>query len=347
MNMINFLQPMKHVPNLFPIISPHIPALVLAPMHGVTDAPMRAVQGAVGCFTYSVSEFLRVSTEVIPAKSCYRLMPEICNGGRTITGLPVQLQLLGGDADRMAQSALVACNAGVQAIDINFGCPAPTVNRHDGGATLLKFPKRIQEIVAAIRDAVPPQIPVSAKLRLGWDNIEAIYENAEAAAVGGASWLTIHARTRTQGYNPPVFWEPIGKVRKSLRLPIVANGDIWSFEDFLRCQEVTGCQHFMLGRGALANPFLSDQIAQELGIRQTQTPLVQDQSPDWVGLLRRLVECTSLFEQKPEEKTLMRLKQWMRIAGQHGSFRAFDAIKRTTTLAELFERLECQPQDYR
>src|SRR5580704_10751916 len=104
------------------------PALVLAPMDGLTDAPMRAVQGEIGVFTYAVSEFERVSADVISRKAILRNVPELLAGGRTPTGLPVQVQLLGGDPERMALSALVAVDCGAQAVDINFGCPAPTVN---------------------------------------------------------------------------------------------------------------------------------------------------------------------------------------------------------------------------
>src|SRR5207248_8564004 len=98
---------------------------------------------------------------------------------------------------------------------LNFGCPAKTVNRHDGGATLLKYPQRIRDIVRAVRAAVPGHVPVSAKMRLGWDSIDPIEENAAMAAEGGASWLTIHGRTRLAGYAPPIFWRPIGRVRES------------------------------------------------------------------------------------------------------------------------------------
>ena len=211
-------------------LTPETPALLLAPMEGVMDAPMRALQAEMGVFTFAVSEFIRVSSEVPPKRLFHRHVPELRCGSMTPNGLPVQVQLLGGDAGRMAAAALVACTAGAQAIDINFGCPAPTVNRHDGGATLLKYPKRLREIVAAIRDAVPAEIPVSAKLRLGWDSIDAIDENAEMAAEGGANWITIHGRTRVAGYAPPAYWEPIGRVRKRLNIPVVANGDIWTIE---------------------------------------------------------------------------------------------------------------------
>src|SRR5262245_5754815 len=154
------------------------PAVVLAPMEGVTDAPMRALQGTAGAFTFAVSEFLRVSQSVPRPAAFLRHVPELRNGGCTPTGLPVQVQLLGGGAGRLAAAAGAAHEAGATALDLNFGCPAPTVNRHDGGATLLKDPRRVREIVRAVRDALPPSVPVSAKLRLGWDRVESIHENA-------------------------------------------------------------------------------------------------------------------------------------------------------------------------
>jgi tRNA-dihydrouridine synthase C len=316
------------------MLEPNTPALVLAPMEGITDAPMRALQGLSGAFTYAVSEFLRVSASVIPSRVFLRDVPELCFGGRTPTGLPVQVQLLGGDRDRMAASAASAFEAGAKAIDINFGCPAPTVNRHDGGASLLKHPERIREIVAAIRGAVPAEIPVSAKLRLGWDSIESIHENAAMAAEGGASWLTIHARTRTQGYTPPVFWPAIGQVRANLGLPVIANGDIWTFEDFLRCREETGCRHFMIGRGALADPSLPHRIAAELGIGTSQ-PV----KTDWAALFRGLVGFMECENEKPNGPALMRLKQWMKLAMRFGRFPYFEELKQSQTLAEFFERL--------
>ncbi len=316
-----------------------VPALILAPMDGVTDAPMRAVQGASGAFTFAVSEFLRVSQDVLPVKTFHRHVPELCRSGLTPTGLPVQVQLLGGDAGRMAASAVAACEAGARAIDINFGCPAPTVNRHDGGATLLKQPKRIREVVAAVRAAVPADIPVSAKLRLGWDSIDAIYENADMAAEGGASWLTIHARTRAQGYAPPVFWEPIGVVRARVGIPVVANGDIWNLEGFRRCRELTGCAHFMLGRGALANPLLSHQAAHELGLARGK-PRCECNGPftldDWIPHLRRLIEFTRFYG---EQAHVRKFKQWLKIAALHGDFPCFDAIKRAESVEELFASL--------
>ena len=316
-----------------------IPALVLAPMDGITDAPMRALQGETGAFTFAVSEFLRVSSEVPPRRVFLRHIPELQHGARTPTGLPVQVQLLGGDAGRMAAAAVTAWEAGAQSIDINFGCPAPTVNRHDGGATLLKHPTRIREIVAAVRAAVPKSVPVSAKLRLGWDEIDAIHVNTDMAAEGGADWVTIHARTRTQGYKPPVYWKPIGVVRDRLAIPVVANGDIWSLADFRQCREETGCLHYMLGRGALANPLLASLVAQELGIGSDTALHRIETTCDWILHLQRLVHWSEFYAHDVQKGTLLRLKQWLRIASNHGDFPAFDAIKRTQSLEELFDEL--------
>ncbi len=327
------------------MLRPEYPALVLAPMEGITDAPMRALQGATGAFTYSVSEFLRVSNEVIPARVFRRDIPELNHGAVTPTGLPVQVQLLGGDPERMARSAVVACQAGATAIDLNFGCPAPTVNRHDGGATLLKHPERIAALVRAVREAVPAEIPVSAKLRLGWDSIDAIHENAARAAEGGASWLTIHARTRAQGYAPPVHWKAIGQVRAALALPVIANGDIWTLDDFRRCQDVTGCRHFMIGRGALANPLLSRQIAAELGI-QREDAATSPPPAEWLPLLRSLIGYVEHYQSGPPPKVplpvqlLKRFKQWTNIAGTYGGFRHFDRVKRATSLEEFLDGLK-------
>lgn len=319
------------------MLSPSEPALVLAPMEGVTDAPMRALQGATGAFTHAVSEYLRIGHSIPGRNVILRHVPELRSGARTRTGLPVQVQLLGGDAGRMAEAAGRVHETGATAIDINFGCPAPTVNRHDGGATLLKYPHRIREIVSAVRAALPSTVPVSAKLRLGWDCVEDIYHNAAMAAEGGASWITVHARTRAQGYAPPVYWPLIGEVRELLTIPVIANGDIRTVDDFRRCREETGCRHFMLGRGAMADPRLARRVASELGL----IPAVEwDEPIDWANELRRLDESSPGVFDGPPDKAVLRLKQWLRLAAAYGTFALFDQVKRAASPGEVFAVLD-------
>lgn len=325
-------------------ISQGVPALVLAPMDGITDAAMRDFMGSFGAFTYGVTEFVRVSEQALPAKVFRREVPELANGGRTASGLPVQVQILGGDAERMAASAATAVEAGASALDLNFGCPAPVVNRNDGGASLLRCPPRIREIVAAVRAAVPLSVPVSAKLRLGWDDVDTIHETAAMAVEGGASWLTIHARTRVQGYNPPVYWPQLALVREAVPVPVIANGDIWSLDDFWRCRDETGCIHFMIGRGALADPRLPLQISRALNLSPSIggafTRVGETQgSIDWLALTQAFAERCRTEDAKCPARTLQRLKQWLNLAHRFGDFAHFALLKRCETLEELFDVL--------
>ncbi len=313
------------------------PALILAPMEGVTDAPMRALLTERGGYTFCVTEFLRVTGEVPSVRSFYEHVPELHRGGLTAAGTPVQVQLLGGNEEVMAQTALRACQLGARAIDINFGCPSPFVNRNDGGAALLRYPGRIRSIVAAMRAAVPREIPVSAKLRLGWENIDDIFVNAEQAALGGASWLTIHARTRVQGYRSPVHWKHIGEVRKRVGIPVVANGDLWSVEDFERCREETGAVHFMLARGGLADPALVHELARRLGLAR---PDVASAYPfgleprDWSPILRRFAELTEP-QASGHQYSSRRIKQWLSFVHMKRPIPWFDELKREQDLQSV------------
>lgn len=313
------------------------PALVLAPMEGVTDAPMRALMAETGAFAFCVAEFLRVSQVVPPARIILRHVPELDYGARTACGLPVQVQLLGGDPERLAQAAQVAVAAHATAIDLNFGCPARTVNRHDGGATLLQYPQRIRTIVHTVRQALPAHIPVSAKMRLGWDNPHAIVANAEMAALGGAAWITIHGRTRAQGYKPPAFWHPIGEIRQQLAIPVVANGDIWTVDDLRRCQDATGCEHFMLGRGAVADPTLPQRAAQALGILPTALlPPVA-----WPTLLQRFVTLATHQSQRADHLP-GRIKQWAKMSHQRFPNTWYDQIKCLQSTQAILATLHAQ-----
>jgi tRNA-dihydrouridine synthase C len=325
----------------FPHLTTGRPALILAPMEGVTDAPMRAVQSERGAFTFCVSEFLRVSGTPLPAKVFLRSIPELRSQCRTPSGTPVQIQLLGGDPERIAASAMTAVQLGAQAIDLNFGCPAPTVNRHDGGATLLKYPQRIRTIVQTVRNAVPSSIPVSTKMRLGWDGIDLLFENTAAAAEGGTSWITIHGRTRNAGYAPPIDWEPIGEVRKRLYpLPVVANGDIWTIDDFKRCRDITQADHFMLGRGALANPRLPLLVAKELGLApkapEFETPTLL--AHEWLEILARFEVHTVHY---PQQSLFLarRTKQWLAMAHRYQDLAWFEHIKRLPTFESIREAI--------
>ena len=193
----------------------------------------------------------------------------------------------------------------------------------------------------SVRQAVPQGVPVSAKLRLGWDEPSAIYGNAERAARGGASWITIHGRTKMQGYTPPAYWRPIGEVKRALSIPVVANGEIWTIEDLKRCVDETGCAHFMLGRGALANPTLVSQCARYLGIdREPPLAIPKELSfAVWRGLVGDLVR-VSRDVGEGDRKTLARVKQWLNYANHRRVIDWFDRVKRSRDSRELSMALD-------
>jgi tRNA-dihydrouridine synthase C len=315
------------------------PAIILAPMEGVTDAPFREFITRTGFYDYCVSEFIRVSSHALPPRAFLRHIPELRNGSKTASGIPVQVQILGGDPDRMALSALAAIEAGAIGIDLNFGCPAPTVNRHDGGATLLKFPHRIEAIVRAVRDAVPAHFPVSAKMRLGFDDPSAIDENVKRAEQGGASWITIHGRTKTQGYIPPAYWKPIGQAARGVSIPVVANGELWTIQDLNRCREETGLKHFMIGRGALAVPGFALMARKELGlsILEMKSPLRIPNQPEpsaWADFF------TDYSKVQPSGS---RLKQLARYLHTKGSIHWWDQVKTMGSTEEILRFLAQRP----
>ena len=239
---------------------PPPPRLILAPMEGVVDAIMREQLTAIGGYERCVTEFVRVSQTVLPKRVFFRYAPELRHGGLTPSGVPVYLQLLGSDPQLMAANAARAAGLGAPGIDLNFGCPAKTVNRSQGGAALLRSPQLIRLICERVRDSVSPAIPVTAKIRLGYDSDDHFDEILDALSGVSLTEVTIHARTRRQGYRPPAHWHQLKKARQVLPYPVIANGELWSPSDIQRCASISGCDAFMLARGALCRPDLGAAV---------------------------------------------------------------------------------------
>lgn len=300
------------------------PFLALAPMDGVTDWVYREVltglaDGHSG-ISLCVSEFVRITRDPAPDRVLLRACPELHRGGRTAFGVPVFVQLLGGRPAPMAETARRAASLGAPGIDLNFGCPAKTVNNHDGGASLLREPSRVEEITRAVREAVPAPTPVTVKVRVGWNDAHDMETIARAAERGGATWLTVHGRTRTQGYRPPVDWAAIGRAREATSMPVVANGDLNTPQDVDACRRVSGCDAFMVGRGSMGRPWLFRRIR---GWTDGDMPLL-----DLHDLLVHYVERLRAAGAR-DSAALGRLKQWLRLgAPAHPRIAdTFDAVK--------------------
>lgn len=308
-------------------------------MEGLLDHTLRDILTRVGGVDRCVSEFIRVTSGLLPARVFTRIVPELKNGGRTRAGVPVRAQLLGSDPVCLAENAARLAELGPAGIDLNFGCPAKTVNQHRGGAVLLDEPELIARIVAAVRRAVPRDMPVSAKMRLGFNDDTRAEECADAIAGAGADELVVHARTKAHGYRPPAYWERIAQIRRRVRLPVVANGEIWTVADALRCREVSGCHSLMLGRGMVTDPGLAlaiqahDRAAQASGgpagvAWRDLLPLIDDfwqklslhvaprhragRLKQWLNYLRRRYpEAQAAFDELRLHSDPARVQQWL------------------------------------
>ncbi|MEX3788254.1 tRNA dihydrouridine synthase [Paraburkholderia sp. BR14374] len=234
--------------------------LFLAPMEGLADYVLRDVLTSAGAFDGCVSEFIRITGSMLPTRVYEREAPEILHASVTASGTPMVIQLLGSDPEWMARNAAYAATLSPYGIDLNFGCPAKVVNQHGGGAMLLANPKLLNQIVAAVRAAVPADIAVTAKMRLGVSDTSRAIECAQALVDGGAASLVVHARTRDDRYRPPAHWEWVAHIDDAVDVPVIANGEVWTAADWQRCRSVSGCTDVMIGRGAVSDPFLAQRI---------------------------------------------------------------------------------------
>lgn len=284
--------------------------VVLAPMEGVLDHLMRDLLTRVGNYDLCVTEFVRVVDQVISDRAFYRYCPELKDadayGCKTNAGTPVRVQLLGQHPEYMAENAAKVVELGSHGVDINFGCPAKAVNKNRGGAILLKDPDNLYQIVKAVKEAVPSDAIVSAKIRLGYEDKSLAIENAQAVEAAGANALTVHARTKVEGYKPPAHWHWIAKIRNEISIPVIANGDIWNLEDAIKCREISGCKDIMVGRGALTIPNLGKVIKEESEVMS------------WCDVQSLILTYTE-FETRGDKSKYFpnRIKQWLKYLKNH------------------------------
>ncbi|MDF1729628.1 MAG: tRNA-dihydrouridine synthase family protein [Sulfitobacter sp.] len=226
-------------------------------MEGVTDPVYRGLvlglhrpEDLGGAFT----EFLRISQRPAKTEEVARHM------GPSSSPIPVGLQLMGSDRERMADSARAAIRAGAVLVDINFGCPAKGALKGCAGSGMLQDPGSMESMVKAIADAVREEsgdrVPVTGKIRAGYNDANSVADLARAVEQGGAQMLTVHCRTRAEGYCPEVDWTRLATAAQAVGIPVCANGGIESHADLDRARQETGCSFAMIGRAALGNPWI-------------------------------------------------------------------------------------------
>jgi len=235
----------------------------LAPLEGLADGPMRKVLCAHGGYDLCFSEFIRVTDIIVSEKTLIREVPEFLNDCKTADGTDIRIQFLGDNPKTMAQSAVLANRLGARSIDINFGCPSRFV--HHSGAMLLKEPKLMHEIVSEVRQALDPACDLSVKIRLGFLEKSEAPEIVKAIAVDGVKEITIHCRTRKDLYKEEALdWSAMANLHElAPQAELIANGNINSREDSLKCRDITHCTTMMCGRGAFPTPNLAKVIKGE------------------------------------------------------------------------------------
>ncbi len=241
-----------YVMNLLPKNSHGCPFLLLAPMEGVGDRCFRKAIASIGGFDEAVRDFLRV-----PKNAHVKSLAAVYEP-QELAPIPIAAQLMGSDVDLMADMAREIERLGAPRIDLNCGCPSNTVTGRGAGSSLLKEPSTLHEVAKALVKAV--SIPVTIKMRAGYEDTSLFRENLMAAEESGASYITLHPRTKVDGYGPPARWDLIAEAKSLLKIPLVGNGDILTVADALRMLRHTGCDALMIGRGSVINPFLFCEI---------------------------------------------------------------------------------------
>ena len=238
--------------DLLPKNADGCPFLILAPMEGVGDRPFRKAMASVGGFDEAVREFLRVPKNPhIPSLAA-------CYDADELSPIPMAAQLMGSDPELMGEMAQEIERRGARRIDLNCGCPSNTVTGRGAGSSLLKEPRFLYEVAKAMVRAV--KIPVTLKMRSGYEDISLFRENLQAAEESGVRYITLHPRTKVDGYGPPARWDLIAEAKSVLKIPLVGNGDILTVQHALKMLQETGCDALMIGRGCIINPFIFHEI---------------------------------------------------------------------------------------
>ena len=305
--------------------------IILAPMEGVADHLMRQLLCTVNSYDFCITEFVRVVDSLVPKHVFRKICPEIANNCYTETGTPLRMQLLGQEPDWMAENALRAIELGSHGIDVNFGCPAKAVNKSKGGAVLLNEPEKIYQILSKIRSAIGNSDTLSAKIRLGFNDASKLDEIVSAVASAKVNQLTIHARTKSDGYRPPAYWHFIAELTDKYNLEIFANGEVWSKNDAENCITQSQTANLMLGRGALALPNLANVI------KFNQAPM------PWSELSLLLKRYSELELQGDKSFYFSsRLKQWLRYLKLQypQAEELFNAIKLLKNKDEILQQID-------
>lgn len=303
----------------------------LAPMAGICNSAFRRIIKEMGCGLIE-AEMVSDKALTFGSKKTIEMLY------MTEMERPISQQIFGSDKESFIYAAKYICDTmKPDIIDINMGCPVPKVAiGAQAGSALLKNPDKVYEIVKAVVEAI--DVPVTVKIRSGWDenSINAV-EIAKMAEKAGASAITVHPRTRTQGYSGKADWNIIKQVKENVSIPVIGNGDIRSCYDAKRMLDETGCDAIMIGRGVLGNPWLIKECVDylEYGIEPKEVSF-----EDRINMLKKHADY--LFEIKPEKVALLEMRTHAAyyVKGLPGCVEIKNKVFQTKTREELYNLID-------
>lgn len=302
---------------------------LLAPMEGVTHPLLRQIMAERGGLGVVCTEFVRIGRSPLSPKALVR---EVVKA----EGVPLSVQVMGNEADKMGEAAGVVAEAGADVVDINLGCPAPRVVRKGVGSAMLKDVGLLREVVGSMRAKVPGLL--SAKIRAGFDDASNVLEIGRALERAGIDYLVVHPRRRCDFYEGVADWRTIKLLKEALRVPVVGNGDVWYASDALRMQRETGCDAVMIGRPALRNPWIFEQIADLRAGRKPRRP----SGSELFAFIQEIAQRYAEHELAVRETSVGKLKELLGYLGRAvADQRTFQrSVLRLNTRSEILAHAE-------
>ena len=301
---------------------------ILAPLAGITNLPFRVLAKEAGCAL--------VCSEMV---SAHGLVNQSIKTRRLLDSLPqekpLSVQIFGSDPQLMAEAARLVESFGADIVDINFGCSVKKIVKNGAGVALMRMPKAAEPLIKAVRNAI--RIPLTIKLRTGWNPTgNQAFEISEIAETCGVNAIVIHPRTATQGFSGYADWSIIAALKSRVAIPVIGNGDIFSAQDAIRMFRETGCDAVMIGRTAIGNPYIFQQVLAY--IRGEQAPAL-DVDQHFKIMTRYLRESVKYFGEELACRMLRSRLGWFS-KGLRNSSQFRKSIHRIATEAEALQRIE-------
>ncbi|MDD4464966.1 MAG: tRNA dihydrouridine synthase DusB [Desulfobacterales bacterium] len=305
------------------------PPTVMAPMAGITDLPFRLLAKASGCGLVC-SEMISANGLVFGSEKTRQLLIS-CPGEK-----PLSVQIFGADPAIMAEAAVMVQDSGADILDINFGCSVKKVLKSGAGSALMKTPEKAEAILRSVRKSV--SIPLTIKIRTGWNpSGDEAMRIAQIAQDCGVDAVAIHPRTATQGFSGKAFHSLIGALKERLRIPVIGNGDIQNARDAVDMMEQTGCDGVMIGRGAIGNPWIFEQVRRRLN---AEPRFEADMELRFQTMLDYLGMSVKYFGESRACRMMRSRLSWF-VKGLPGSSRFRQAISRISSRDQAMEFIDC------